>query len=97
MWQELCKRKQNDQTCLNVLLNSAEFSAKILQVFYSSYEIRFELLAKVTITCVAYYHTHACTHTLDFPKNEASNCLSIEYQLVRLSFQVELSDRDVSS
>ena len=44
------KRKQNFQACLNVLPNSAEFSAKILQDFYSYNEIKFELLAKVLIT-----------------------------------------------
>ena len=38
------------QACLNILLNSAEFSAKILQDFYSCNEIKFELLAKVLIT-----------------------------------------------
>ena len=44
------KREQNFQACLNVLPNSAEFSAKILQDLYSCNEIKLELLAKVLIT-----------------------------------------------
>ena len=56
------------QACLNVLLNSAEFSAKILQDFYSCYEIWFELLAKVSITGATHRNArgHACVRTLGF-------------------------------
>ena len=56
------------QACLNVLLNSAEFSAKILQDLCSCNEIKFELLAKVTISCTTHYNTHACAHFGFFQK-----------------------------
>ena len=56
------KREQNFQACLNVLPNSAEFSAKILQDFYSCYEIWFELLAKVPIIGATHNNSHAYAH-----------------------------------
>ena len=56
------------QACLNVLLNFAEFSAKILQDLCPCNEIKFELLAKVTITCATHYNTHACAHFGFFQK-----------------------------
>ena len=42
--------------------NSTEFSAKILQDFYSCYEIWFELLAKVSIIGATHNNSHAYAH-----------------------------------
>ena len=75
------------QACLNILPNSTEFSAKILQDFYPCNEIKFGQLAKVSITSATHYNTRACTHTLNFSKILVSKCLSVEYQHVRLLFE----------
>src|SRR5574344_1360994 len=79
------------EALFNVLLNSTEFSAKIRQDFCLCNEIKFELLAKVSITNATHYNTRACARTYDFSKILVSKCLSIEYQLVRLSFLVKSS------
>ena len=50
------------QACLNILPNSTEFSAKILQDFYPCNEIKFGQLAKVSITSATHYNTRAYAH-----------------------------------
>ena len=50
------------QACLNVLLNSAEFSAKILLDFCLCNEINYELLAKVSIIGATHNNSHAYAH-----------------------------------
>ena len=62
------KTKTEFSSLIKCSANSTEFSAKILQDFYSCYEIWFELLAKVSITGASHNNTCACAH-FDFFKN----------------------------
>ena len=78
------KREQNIQTCLNVLPNSAEFLAKILQDFNSCNEITFGLLAKVLIASATHYK-HAHTRTLwIFQKNKRQSVYHLIINLLEL-------------
>ena len=80
------KREQNFQACLNVLPNSAEFSAKVLQNLCPYKGNLVSLLAKVLITGGQHIDgTRACAGALwVFRKNKCRSVYSLSIKLLGL-------------